>query len=106
MSQVIPSDAKRVLGSGNRESLDIINLILQVCSNGTMKTHIMYKCNLNSKQVQEYLELLLRFNLVQKIDSATARSVYQTTDRGRRLIRAYAELFEIFDQLHAADPRQ
>ena len=42
---------------GNRESLEIIDLILLVCLNGTMKTHIMYKCNLNSKQVQEYLEI-------------------------------------------------
>jgi predicted transcriptional regulator len=105
MTQVIPSDAKRVLGSGNRESLDIINLILQVCLNGTMKTHIMYKCNLNSKQVQEYLELLLRFQLVAKIDSATSRSVYQTTERGNRLIRAYAELFDIFDQLNDGNHR-
>jgi predicted transcriptional regulator len=103
MSQVVPSEAKRVLGSGNRESLDIINLILQVCLNGTMKTHIMYKCNLNSKQVQEYLELLLKFQLVEKIDSATSRSVYRTTERGERLIRAYAELFDIFDQLHAGN---
>jgi predicted transcriptional regulator len=99
MSEVIPSDAKRVLGTGNRESLDIINLILQVCVNGTMKTHIMYKCNLNSKQVQDYLELLLKFQLIEKIDSATSRSVYQTTDRGKRFIRAYAELFEIFEML-------
>src|SRR5271155_5372940 len=100
MSQVIPSDARRVLGSGNRESLDIINLILQVCLNGTMKTHIMYKCNLNSKQVQDYLELLLKFQLVERIDSTSARSVYQTTERGNHFIRAYAELSEIFDLLN------
>jgi predicted transcriptional regulator len=102
MTSVIPYDAKRVLGSGNRESLDIINLILQVCLNGTMKTHIMYKCNLNSKQVQDYLELLLKFQLVERIDSPPARSVYRTTERGNRFIKAYAELFEIFDFLNAS----
>lgn len=97
MTQVVPPDAKRVLGSGNRESLDIINLILLVCMNGTMKTHIMYRCNLNSKQLQEYLELLLKFDLLEKNDSATRRTVYKTTERGKRFIHAYAELFEIFD---------
>ena len=103
-----PSDSVRretSAGTGNRESLDIINLILQVCLNGTMKTHIMYKCNLNSKQVQEYLELLLRFQLVERIDSATSRSVYQTTERGKHLIKAYAELFEIFDELNGEHHR-
>src|SRR5271155_916244 len=100
MSQVIPSDARRVLGSGNRESLDIINLILKVCLNGTMKTHIMYRCNLNSKQVQDYLELLLKFHLLDRIDSSSARSVYKTNERGLRFIKAYSELFEIFNLLN------
>ncbi len=96
---------KLMLGSGNRESLDIINLILLVCVKGTMKTHIMYKCNLNSKQVQEYLEMTLRFELVQKIESDAGRATYLTTDKGRKLIKAYASLLEIFG-LHAEDSLQ
>jgi predicted transcriptional regulator len=103
MTQVIPYDPKRVLGSGNRESLDIIDLILKVCLNGTMKTHIMYRCNLNSKQVQDYLELLLKFRLIERIDSISARSVYKTNERGQRFIKAYAELFEIFNLLNTQD---
>src|SRR5580698_1116821 len=66
MTQVERGDARRVLGFGNRESLDIIDLILIVCVSGTMKTHVMYKCNLNSKQVQDYLELLLKFRLIER----------------------------------------
>ena len=99
MTQVIPADARRVLGFGNRESLDIIDLILLVCLNGTMKTHVMYKCNLNSKQVQDYLELLLKFRLLEKNDSRE-RTTYLTTDRGRHFIKAYAELFEIFGPMN------
>jgi predicted transcriptional regulator len=64
-----------------------------------MKTHIMYKCNLNSKQVQEYLEMILKFELVQRIERESGRSVYETTERGRRFIKVYAELLEIFDPL-------
>jgi predicted transcriptional regulator len=100
MTQVIPSDAKNILGFGNRESLDIIDLILLVCLNGTMKTHVMYKCNLNSRQVQDYLELLLKFRLLEKRESEEGRTVYQTTERGGRFIKAYAELFEILDPVH------
>jgi len=100
MSQLIPSDAKNILGFGNRESLDIIDLILLVCLSGTMKTHVMYKCNLNSRQVQDYLELLLKFQLLEKRETEEKRTIYQTTDRGRRFIEAYAELFEIFDLVH------
>ena|ERR1700722_1498182 len=97
MIPVIPGDARRVLGFGNRESLDIIDLILLVCVNGTMKTHVMYKCNLNSKQVQDYIELLMKFELLERSDVLKGRNTYKTTDRGKRFIKAYAELFEIFD---------
>ena len=97
MTEVIPSDAKSILGFGNRESLDIIDLILLVCLNGTMKTHVMYKCNLNSRQVQDYMELLLKFQLLQKEETEERRTLYRTTERGMRFIKSYAELFEIFD---------
>lgn len=100
MSTVIPSDARNILGFGNRESLDIIDLILMVCLNGTMKTHVMYKCNLNSRQVQDYLELLLKFRLLEKQESEERRTVYKTTERGSKFIKAYAELFEILDPIH------
>lgn len=93
---------KLMLGSGNRESLDIINLILLVCVTGTMKTHIMYKCNLNSKQVQEYLEMILRFELVQKVETESGRTTYLTTEKGRKLTKAYASMLEIFG-LHGED---
>jgi predicted transcriptional regulator len=104
LTQVVHSDAKALLGSGNRESLDIINLILQVCENGTMKTHVMYKCNLNSKQVQDYLELLLKFGLLERIDSEIRRSVYKTTQKGLKFIEAYAELLDIFEILDTPLP--
>ena len=62
-----------------------------------MKTHVMYKCNLNSKQVQDYIELLMKFELLERSDVLKGRNTYKTTDRGKRFIKAYAELFEIFD---------
>jgi predicted transcriptional regulator len=97
MNAEVHPEARELLGSGNRESLEIINLILLVCLNGTMKTHIMYKCNLNSKQVQEYLELLLKYRLVEKLETDSRRVVYRTSERGKRFIKSYGELLEIFE---------
>jgi len=97
MMRVIPSKAKNVLGSGNRESLDIINLILHVCLSWTMKTHIMYRCNLNSKQVQEYLELIQKFGLAESMEGESGRTFYRTTEKGAKFIDIYRELLQIFD---------
>ena len=96
MTEVIVPDSRRILGFGNRESLDIIDRILVVCLNGTMKTHAMYRCGLNSKQMQDYLELLLKFRLLETGETEEGRTKYQTTERGKRFIEAYAALFEIF----------
>jgi predicted transcriptional regulator len=93
---MMPTMSKGVVGSGNRESFDIMNLILTVCLSGTMKTHIMYRCNLNSKQVHDYLSLLLSHGLVERDDSAERRTVYRTTERGRRFIESYSELLQVF----------
>jgi predicted transcriptional regulator len=65
-----------------------------------MKTHVMYKCNLNSKQVQDYLELLLKFGLLERSDALKGRNTYKTTERGRRFIKAYDQPFEIIDLVH------
>jgi predicted transcriptional regulator len=88
---------KSVLGWGNRGWLEIVNLMLAVCERGALKTHVMYKCNLNSKQLQQYMDFMLSRDLVSKIEEGdTKRTVYVTTDRGRRLRSAYDELAGIF----------
>ncbi len=98
---------KSVLGWGNRGWLEIIDLILSVCEAGALKTHVMYKCNLNSKQVQQYLDFVLSRELVQasRDPEDQKRTIYTTTDRGRKFMRAYNELADIFSlQDHALNP--
>lgn len=98
MSELMSSEMETVLHWGNRGSLDIVNFILLVCMNGTIITHIMYKCNLNSKQTQLYVSLLLKHKLLDKKSSeGTGKSVYQATERARKYIEAYAELSQIFN---------
>jgi predicted transcriptional regulator len=89
---------KSVLGWGNRGWLEIVNLMLEVCERGALKTHVMYKCNLNSKQLQQYMEFMLSRDLVSKVEEEGfgKRTIYLTTDRGRRLRAAYDELAHIF----------
>jgi predicted transcriptional regulator len=99
MERSVPEVAYRsVLGWGNRGWLEIIDLILSVCDHGALKTHIMYKCNLNSKQVQQYLDFALSHGLVESSHDSqdTKRMVYATTLRGRRFMQAYNDLAEIF----------
>jgi predicted transcriptional regulator len=89
---------RSVLGWGNRGWLEIIDLVLSVCDQGTLKTHVMYKCNLNSKQVQQYLDFVVSRSLIEvKQDPVDLKRItYKTTERGRRFMRSYNELAEIF----------
>ena len=98
MSQMMHSGADTALGWGNRGALDIINLILLVCMDGTMITHIMYRCNLNSKQTQSYVSFLLKNGLLEKKKpQGSNKFVYQAMDRARKYLDVYAELSQIFN---------
>jgi predicted transcriptional regulator len=90
--------SRSVLGWGNRGWLEIIDLVLSVCDQGTLKTHVMYKCNLNSKQVQQYLDFVVSRSLIEvRQDPVDVKRItYKTTERGRRFMRSYNELAEIF----------
>jgi len=43
---------------GNRTRLEILASILKIASNGSLKTHIMYKANLSRRQLERYLAFL------------------------------------------------
>jgi predicted transcriptional regulator len=89
---------KSVLGWGNRGWLEIVNLMLTVCEHGALKTHVMYKCNLNSKQLQQYMDFMLSRSLISKSEEEgdVKRAIYTTTGRGKKLMTAYRELADIF----------
>lgn len=78
--------------------MEIIDMILTVCEHGALKTHVMYKCNLNSKQVQQYLDFVLNRGLAKTAPDAQdpKRTFYVTTERGKKFMKAYDELADIF----------
>src|SRR5437899_2946737 len=79
---------------GSRNWLQIIYFILVVCKNGTLKTHVMYKCNLNSAQIQRYLQFLLEQKLVERDSLDSKRSLFKTTELGMKYINAYDQMME------------
>jgi predicted transcriptional regulator len=92
------SDLPKNTPKGKRGMLDIANLILEICIDGEIKTHVMYRCNLNSKQTQDYVALLQKHQLLEK-SSVLKNDIYRTTEQGKRFVGAYGELAEIFDFL-------
>ncbi|HEU5220860.1 MAG TPA: winged helix-turn-helix domain-containing protein [Candidatus Nitrosotalea sp.] len=88
-----------VMGWGNRGWVEIIETILEVCESGALKTHIMYKCNLNSKQISQYLQFLQNHKLIESMadDPFSKRAIFRTTpDLGRKYMEAYKRLAAIF----------
>ncbi len=83
-------------GWGNRGWVEIVEMILETCQKGALKTHIMYKANLNSKQVSQYVNFLESKRLIERQHPGGVRSVWKTTDRGRHYMDAYAQLAMLF----------
>lgn len=90
-----------VLGWGNRGWVEIIEMVLEACVNGSLKTHIMYKCNLNSKQLAQYLRFLQDHNLIDVVEEppTTGRPLFVTTELGKKYIQAYKQLESIFSKV-------
>jgi predicted transcriptional regulator len=71
-----------------------------MCENGARKTHVMYKCNLNSKQINEYLNFLLEYGMLEKTQERpnSKRYIYRTRELGMKFISGYKQLAELFSK--------
>jgi predicted transcriptional regulator len=77
-----------------RSRLGIIAGILHAAADGTVKTRIMYRANVNFVQFNEYVELLLEARLI-ATTRCGRRTFYKTTEKGRLLLRRFNETEEI-----------
>ena len=77
-----------------RSKLEMYVDILKVLSrNGPLKlTHIMYKANVNCSVLKEYLDFLLKQNLIEERTVGKQRTVYGLTDRGITVLKYFREL--------------
>ena len=77
-----------------RSKLEIYIDILKVLSrHGPLKlTHIMYKANVNCSVLKEYLDNLIKQNLVEERTVGKKRTVYGLTERGITVLKYFREL--------------
>ena len=61
----------------NRGTIEMMASILEVCLEGTKKTHIMYRANISSDSLGDYLELLIGLGMLEKSE------MYRTSVKGR-----------------------
>ena len=73
--------------------MEIIYSILEASMKGALKTHVMFKCNLNSKQLQLYLQFLVDKSLLERYRLPQSMKIqYKTSELGRRYTQAYETL--------------
>ncbi len=63
---------------------EIVAKILETCLNGSSKTAIVSKCNMNFKTAMRYIEFLVRNGQIELTDSDPPK--YKTTERGKELL--------------------
>ncbi|MDE1853673.1 MAG: hypothetical protein KGI38_07995 [Thaumarchaeota archaeon] len=86
-------------GRGPRGYMEIVYSVLSVCLNGALKTHVMFRCNLNSKQLHFYMDSLLAKGLLEKERAPPSAKVeYKTTQRGRKYLETYSELIQMLSE--------
>jgi len=70
-----------------------VDIISVLARRGPLKlTHIMYKANVNCSVLSEYLEFLLKQELVEERHVKKSRIVYAVTQRGITVLKLFREL--------------
>ncbi|MGD0978715.1 MAG: winged helix-turn-helix domain-containing protein [Candidatus Bathyarchaeia archaeon] len=77
-----------------RSKLEMYVDILKVLAHrGPLKlTHIMYTANLNCSVLREYLDFLLKQNLVEERNVGKSRTVFTITQKGIAVLKGFREL--------------
>jgi len=77
--------------SKRRDRLYIIAEILGLAEHGILKTQAMYRANLSFTQVNEYLDFMLKRELLEK-KSIDNKNFYVATSKGKKLYEMYYEI--------------
>jgi predicted transcriptional regulator len=73
----------------NRSRLEIVATILDIATDGALKTRIMYQAYLNVPQMKEYLAILMEADLLSYDPTA---KIYTSTEKGKRFIQCQREM--------------
>ena len=74
-----------------RDRLYIIAEILAIAKDGSLKTQIMYRANLSFAQLNEYLNFLLKMELLKR-NTKDRKIFYKTTAKGVKYLENYEEI--------------
>jgi predicted transcriptional regulator len=73
-----------------------IDILTVLAHRGPLKlTHIMYKANVNCSVLKEYIEFLIKQNLIEERIVGKARVVFAVTQRGITVLKYFKELKEV-----------
>ena len=80
-----------------RSRLEMNVAILNVLAHkGPLKlTHIMYKANVNCSILTEYLDFLIKQDLIEKRIIENERTVFKITQRGITVLKNFRELTQV-----------
>lgn len=73
-----------------RSRCEILSRILEICQEGAFKTQIVYQANLNFRTVNIYLDQLMEKGMIEVVSGP--KTLYRTTEEGRRLMTDLARL--------------
>ena len=76
-----------------RSEQDIIVTILEAAKEGSRRTHIVYKANLNHELLKRYLNSLMSKGFIALVEER--RGIYKTTSKGLEFIEKHRELMEM-----------
>jgi len=90
-----------------RSKLEMYVDILKVLAHrGPLKlTHIMYKANVNCSVLKEYLDFLIKQNLVEERNVGKSRTVFAITQRGITVLKYFRELKQVLPIVEEARNR-
>ncbi len=75
---------------------DIVASLLEILDRGACnKTTLAGKANLATRSSTKYINLILRFNLVTKDESANC---FQMTDKGREFLKEYKKIKAVLSE--------
>ncbi len=73
-----------------------VDILIVLAHRGPLKlTHIMYKANVNCSVLREYLDFLIKQNLVEERNVGKSRTVFAITQRGITVLKYFRELEQI-----------
>jgi len=96
----------------NRGRLDIAASILTATQKDALKDSIRQKCNMSSKQFNEYIKILLENGLIDAFPAVNLkhtcgpknkrRTIFHIAQTGKRFLKLYSELYALVDR-HVAN---